>query len=102
MRSVGASNRIEGNKMSDEEVEVLLQKNDITKLTDRDSQEVVSYFEVLDLFSEPYEKINLAESHIKSLHNNLMKYSPKTNGIKAIIRRIVMQLNLYFLTEQDK
>ena len=55
VRSVGASNRIEGNKMSDEEIEVLLQKLDITKLTDRDSQEVVGYFEVLDLISDSYE-----------------------------------------------
>ena len=75
VRSVGASNRIEGNKMSDEEIDVLLQKIDITKLKDRDSQEVVGYFEVLDLISESYENIHLTESHIKSLHNSLMKYS---------------------------
>ena len=83
VRSVGASNRIEGNKMSDEEVDVLLQKIDITKLTDRDSQEVVGYFEVLDLISESYENINLAESHIKSLHNSLMKYSVKDEWHKG-------------------
>ena len=64
VRSVGASNRIEGNRMSDEEVDVLLQKMDITKLTDRDSQEVVGYFEILDLISESYEDIHLAESQI--------------------------------------
>lgn len=75
VRSVGASNRIEGNKMSDEEVDVMLQKIDITKLADRDSQEVVGYFEVLDLISESYVNISLSESHIKSLHNVLMKYS---------------------------
>ncbi len=77
VRSVGASNRIEGNKMSDEEVDVLLQKIDITKLSDRDSQEVVGYFEVLDLISESYENIKLTENHLKSLHNSLMKYSVK-------------------------
>lgn len=77
VRSVGASNRIEGNKMSDEEVDVLLQEIDITKLTDRDSQEVVGYFEVLDLISESYESISVTENHIKSLHNSLMKYSAK-------------------------
>lgn len=76
-RSVGASNRIEGNKMSDEEVEALLQKIDINKLTDRDSQEVVGYFEVMDLISESYENIKITENHIKSLHNSLMKYSAK-------------------------
>ena len=75
VRSVGASNRIEGNKMSDEEVDVVLQKIDITKLTDRDSQEVVGYFEVLDLISESYVNISLSESHIKSLHSVWMKYS---------------------------
>ncbi len=83
VRSVGASNRIEGNKMSDEEVDVLLQKIDTTKLTDRDSQEVVGYFEVLDLITECYESINLTESHIKSLHNGLMKYSVKDEWHKG-------------------
>ncbi|MCH7398312.1 Fic family protein [Belliella sp. DSM 107340] len=83
VRSVGASNRIEGNKMSDEEVDVLLQKIDITKLTDRDSQEVVGYFEVLDLISESYENIELTENNIKSLHNGLMKYSVKDQWHKG-------------------
>lgn len=83
VRSVGASNRIEGNKMSDEEVDILLQKIDITKLTDRDSQEVVGYFEVLVLISESYENIDLTESNIKSLHNSLMKYSAKDQWHKG-------------------
>ncbi|MBS4039565.1 MAG: Fic family protein [Flavobacteriales bacterium] len=83
VRSVGASNRIEGNKMSDEEVDVLLQEIDITKLTDRDSQEVVGYFEVLDLISESYKSIIVSESHIKSLHNSLMKYSAKDQWHKG-------------------
>lgn len=83
VRSVGASNRIEGNRMSDEEVDVLLQKIDVTKLTDRDSQDVVGYFEVLDLISESYENISVTESHIKSLHNCLMKYSAKDEWHKG-------------------
>ncbi len=83
VRSVGASNRIEGNKMSDEEVNVLLQKLDITKLVDRDSQEVAGYFEVLDLITESYENISVTESHIKSLHNSMMKYSVKDEWHKG-------------------
>ena len=83
VRSVGASNRIEGNRMSDEEVDVLLQKIDIAKLTDRDSQEVVGYFEVLDLITESYQNISLSESHLKSLHNILMKYSAKDLWLKG-------------------
>ncbi len=83
VRSVGASNRIEGNKMSDEEVNVLLQKIDITKLNDRDSQEVVGYFETLDLISESYQDISITESQIKNLHNRLMKYSTKDEWHKG-------------------
>jgi Fic family protein len=83
VRSVGASNRIEGNKMSDEEVDVLLQKIDLTKLNDGDSQEVVGYFEVLDLISESFESIQITENHIKSLHNNLLKYSGKDEWHKG-------------------
>jgi Fic family protein len=83
VRSVGASNRIEGNKMSDEEVDVLLQKIDISKLSDRDSQEVVGYFEVLDMIFESYENISLSENNVKSLHNVLMKYSTKDQWHKG-------------------
>jgi Fic family protein len=83
VRSVGASNRIEGNKMSDEEIHILLQKIEITKLSDRDSQEVVGYFDVLDLISDSYKKINLTDNHIKNLHNRLMKYSAKDKWHKG-------------------
>jgi recombinational DNA repair protein RecT len=72
--------------MSDEEVDVLLQKIDNTKLTDRDSQEVIGYFEVLDLISESYENISITESHIKSLHNSLMKYSAKDESFLGLKR----------------
>ncbi|MDR1003926.1 MAG: Fic family protein [Prevotellaceae bacterium] len=75
VRSVGASNRIEGNRMSNEKIDTLLQNIDITKLTDRDSQEVVGYFEALDTITEAYEDMTVTESNIKSLHNQLMRYS---------------------------
>ena len=83
VRSVGASNRIEGNRMTNEEIDVLLKNIDITKLTDRDSQEVVGYFDVLDLISENYENISVTENNIKSLHNSLMKYSEKDEWHKG-------------------
>jgi Fic family protein len=83
IRSVGASNRIEGNKMNDEEVDALIQNLDVSKLSDRDSQEVVGYFQVLDLISESFENIRINESHIKSLHNSLLKYSMKDEWHKG-------------------
>ena len=83
VRSVGASTRIEGSKMSDEEVSILLQAIDITKLEDRDSQEVVGYFNTLDIISELFLNIEISESSIKSLHNSLMKYSKKDEWHKG-------------------
>ena len=77
IQSVGASTRIEGAKMSDKEVEELLNKVDISKIEDRDSQEVVGYFNVLDLISDSYKNIAIRESNIKNLHNLLLKYSKK-------------------------
>jgi Fic family protein len=83
VRSVGASNRIEGNRMTNEEIDVLLKNIDIMKLTDCDSQEVVGYFDVLELISENYENITVTENNIKSLHNSLMKYSTKDKWHKG-------------------
>jgi Fic family protein len=83
VRSVGSSTRIEGSKMSDEEVEVLLKGIDITKIEDRDSQEVVGYFETLDLISESYEDIPITEISLKNLHNILLKYSKKDEWHKG-------------------
>ena len=69
IRSVGASTRIEGSKMTDEQVEFLLSNIDISKIEDRDSQEVVGYFNVLDTISDSYEQIEISETNIKNLHN---------------------------------
>lgn len=83
VRSVGASTRIEGSKMSNKEVEVLLKEIDITKIADRDSQEVVGYFETLDLISDSYKHIEIAENSLKNLHNILLKYSKKDEWHKG-------------------
>jgi Fic family protein len=83
VRSVGASTRIEGVKMTDSEVEVLLQEIDITKIVDRDSQEVVGYFETLDLITESYKDIRITENGLKNLHNILLKHSEKDEWHKG-------------------
>lgn len=83
VRSVGASTRIEGSKLTDEEVDVLLKNIDIAKIKDRDSQEVVGYFEALDIISQAYSDIQIAEGDIKNLHNILMKYSTKDEWHKG-------------------
>ncbi|MEP6951745.1 MAG: hypothetical protein ABI863_20805, partial [Ginsengibacter sp.] len=83
VRSVGASTRIEGAAMSDEEVKVLIEKLSISKLEDRDSQEVAGYFEALDLISQVFTDIDITEGTIKNLHNILLKYSQKDEWHKG-------------------
>lgn len=83
VRSVGASTRIEGSKMSDEEVTVLLQELNVSKLEDRDSQEVVGYFNAFDIISESYRDIDISENSLKNLHNILMKHNKKDDWHKG-------------------
>ena len=83
VRSVGASTRIEGSRMTDEEVEQLLKKIDVSKFEDRDEQEVVGYFETLDIISQSFLDIEITENNIKNLHNILMKFSKKDEWHKG-------------------
>ncbi len=88
VRSVGASTRIEGSKMTDEEVDVLLKAIDITKLEDRDSQEVAGYFDALETVSESFKEIEIKETSIKNLHNILLKYSKKDEWHKGDYKQL--------------
>jgi Fic family protein len=75
VRSIGASTRIEGSAMTDDEVEALIKNLEISRLEERDQQEVAGYFEVLDLISASHRDIEITEGNLKNLHNLLMKYS---------------------------
>jgi Fic family protein len=88
VRSVGASTRIEGSRMSDQEVDILLKDLKIEKLVDRDSQEVAGYFDVLDTISESYNNISISESSIKSLHNQLLRHSQKDSWHKGNYKQV--------------
>lgn len=77
VRSVGASTRIEGSKMTDDEVAMLIDKLSISKLEERDQQEVIGYFEALDTIAEHFDSIDISESQIKNLHKILMQHGEK-------------------------
>ena len=78
VQSVGASTRIEGSKLTNDEIQVLLFENlKIDKLEERDQQEVVGYFQALDTISESFTDIHVSEGDVKNLHKILMKHSEK-------------------------
>lgn len=78
VQSVGASTRIEGSKLTNDEIQILLFENlKIDKLEERDKQEVVGYFQALDTISESFADIRVSEGDVKNLHKILMKHSEK-------------------------
>lgn len=77
IESVGSSTRIEGAKLTDSQVEVLLSNLKLTKFNTRDEQEVAGYAEAMDLVFESWEDLNITENHIKQLHQLLLKHSIK-------------------------
>ena len=93
IESIGSSTRIEGATLSDKEVQELLNDIKITKLKSRDEQEVVGYYEVLELIYENYKDIPLTESYVKQFHQLLLKYSNKDKrhrgGYKHLPNKVV-------------
>lgn len=77
IQSIGSSTRIEGSTLTDEEVKKLLNDIKITKFESRDEQEVIGYYEALEIISENYQEISLSENYIKQLHSVLLKESHK-------------------------
>lgn len=75
--STGASTRIEGARLSDEDVEKLMRGIDIQKFTDRDKQEVKGYFELLENVFNSWKSLKFSESAIKHFHKELLKYVEK-------------------------
>ncbi len=75
--STGASTRIEGSMLSDEEVEKLMKGLSVQKFADRDKQEVQGYYEILQDVFEAWKQVTLSESNIKHIHRQLLKYADK-------------------------
>ena len=75
--STGASNRIEGNKLSDAEVEALYSQLRIRKFRTRDQQEVAGYLEVLESVFQNHWEMSVGESLILQLHRDMLRHSEK-------------------------
>lgn len=75
--STGASTRIEGALLSDEDIERLMHGISIQKFRDRDVQEVQGYYELLTNVFNSWKTLHLSESLIKSFHKELLKFVEK-------------------------
>ena len=75
--STGASNRIEGNRLTDDEVEALYRNLRARPLKTRDEQEVAGYLEMLELILASYADMPLSEALILQLHRDMLRHSDK-------------------------
>ena len=78
--STGASTRIEGAQLSDEDIEKVMRGIKIQKFADRDKQEVKGYYELLENVFNSWKNLKFSENSIKHFHKELLKYSDKDQG----------------------
>ena len=71
--STGASTRIEGARLTDEDIEKLMRGISIQKFRDRDVQEVKGYYELLTNVFDSWQTLHLSEGLIKSFHKELFE-----------------------------
>ena len=77
IESVGSSTRIEGARLTNQEVDRLLSNIDITAFASRDEEEVAGYAAVTETVFASFDAIALTEKHIRQLHRDLLQYSGK-------------------------
>ncbi len=77
IESIGSSTRIEGSKLSDQQVGQLLSQLEIKQFDTRDEQEVAGYAGVMETVFAHADTIDITENHIKQLHRDLLVYSVK-------------------------
>lgn len=75
--STGASTRIEGANLSDEDIEKMLRGISIQKFESRDEQEVQGYYELLLNVFDSFAGLSFNESLIKHFHKELLKHVEK-------------------------
>jgi len=75
--STGSSTRIEGSKMSDEEVARLIRGLKSKSPKGRDAEEVAGYADLLGRIFDNYKTLKLTESQILQFHEILLHFSSK-------------------------
>lgn len=77
IESVGSSTRIEGSKMTDREVETLLDNLGRQYFHSRDEEEVAGYAAAMNTVFDAADVLPLTENHLLQLHGILLQHSSK-------------------------
>ena len=95
IESVGSSTRIEGAKLSDEQVERLLSRLEQESFASRDEQEVAGYADAMDMVFENHASMALSENHLKQLHGVLLKHSDKDEAHRGSYKNITNHVEAF-------
>ena len=95
IESVGSSNRIEGNRLSDTEVEKLLSRIEIKSFKSRDEEEVAGYAELMNTVFDNYSIIPLTENYIKQLHRILLQHVGKDQKHRGEYKKLQNSVAAY-------
>jgi Fic family protein len=93
--STGSSTRIEGAKLSDEEVEKLMMGVKAKKFADRDAQEVQGYFDLLQNVFDSWKTIKFSENTIKHFHNELVKHVDKDQRHRGDYKKVENTVEMF-------
>ena len=88
IESIGSSTRIEGVKLSDQEIEKLLSNLESYSFVSRDEQEVAGYAYVCQEIFQGYESMTFSENLIKQLHDWLLKFSDKDESHRGEYKKL--------------
>lgn len=77
IESIGSSTRIEGARLSDREVEVLLGNLQSESFRSRDEEEVAGYAYVMEVIQASWADMPVTEGIVLQLHRDLLRYSSK-------------------------
>lgn len=94
--STGASTRIEGAKMNDEEIARLLRGLKFKKPKGRDAEEVAGYADLLGRIFDSYKTFKLTEGQVLQFHKILLNFSSKDQIHKGAYKskdNIVVAIN---------
>lgn len=100
IESIGSSTRIEGAKLSDKEVEMLLSKVHHSFQT-RDEEEVASYAFACDHIFSHHNSISITENWIKQLHTWLLKYVGKDDNHRGEFKKIPIRIEAFDATGKN-
>jgi len=93
--STGASTRIEGSRLSDEDVEKFMRGLALQKFTECDKQEVLGYFELLENVFRSWKHIPLSEGVIKQLHRDLLQHTNKDERHRGEYKKMENSVEMF-------